>query len=350
MSHLENATIATGRNANSRAHGAHLPQSNSLPSGLHSGLYTGCVRHRRYAPVSNEFTYSGFWLYLDLAEIDDVFRGRWLWSSRRRALMQFRREDHLLFPDDILKPVPSDQSTQASLGKKPQRPSGQSGARSLPPLDESVRDLVEASTGRRRTGPIRLLTQVRSFGYLMNPVSFYYCFDENGSRVETVVAEVNNTPWGERHCYVLDTAGSKAAQSHTDSKTQDPSLAAVPVRSHSARHLRFEHSKRFHVSPFMQMEMNYRWKLTSPGRTLTVHIENWQHDDHSEQKRRLFDCTFHLQRRPITGVQLSRVLMKHPFMTGKFAGAIYWQALKLWWKRCPFIPHPNSQTQETSKS
>ena len=96
----------------------------------------------------------------------------------------------------------------------------------------------------------------------------------------------------------------------------------------------------------MQMKINYHWRLTSPGRTLTVHIENWQHDDHPGQGRQLFDCTFHLKRRPMTGRQLSRVLVRHPFMTGKFAGAIYWQALKLWWKHCPFVPHPNSQTQE----
>ena len=342
MSHVENATIAPGRGQASTAHNVHLRQS----APLQSALYTGCVRHRRFEPVRNEFTYSGFWLYLDLSEIDEVFRGRWLWSSRHRSLMEFRREDHLVFPDDILQPGQSTGPEPLSLGKKPQRRSGRSGIRSLPPLDESVRSLVEASTGQRRTGPIRLLTQVRSFGYLMNPVSFYYCFNQSGSQVETVVAEVNNTPWGERHCYVLDAADSGVGAVQDENRTPNPSLAGVAASSRSGGHLRFEHAKRFHVSPFMQMKMKYRWRLTSPGRTLTVHIENWRHGDHPGQGRQLFDCTFHLKRRPMTGRQLSRVLVRHPFMTGKFAGAIYWQALKLWWKHCPFVPHPNSQTQE----
>jgi len=171
----------------------------------------------------------------------------------------------------------------------------------------------------------------------MNPVSFYYCFDESGSQVTTVVAEVNNTPWGERHCYVLDSADADSCTPRHDGRNADAA---------SAGRLRFQHAKRFHVSPFMQMQINYRWKLTRPGRTLTVHIENWQPDDHSRKGRQLFDCTLHLRRHRITGRNLSRVLVRHPFMTGKFAGAIYWQALKLWWKRCPFVPHPNSQTQE----
>jgi DUF1365 family protein len=233
-----------------------------------------------------------------------------------------------------------------SQGTKPQRPKSSSREGQLRPLDDSVRSLVELSTGRRPNGPIRLLTQVRCFGYLMNPVSFYYCFDEAGSRVETVVAEVNNTPWGERHCYVLD---ATRRESDSDDSAEASSFAPFEVvRSSSgstgSRHLRFEHEKRFHVSPFMQMDMSYRWRIAEPGNSLTVHIENWQSD------RRLFDCTFHLKRRPMTGGQLARVLVRHPFMTGKFVGAIYWQALKLWWKGCPFVPHPNSKIQEASKS
>lgn len=222
----------------------------------------------------------------------------------------------------------------------------------MPPLDESVRSLVELSTGRRPTGPIRLLTQVRCFGYLMNPVSFFYCFDESDSRVETIVAEVNNTPWGERYCYVLDATPQKAGSEDSAESSSIAPFEAVRISSGStgSRHLRFEHEKRFHVSPFMQMDMSYRWRIAEPGNSLTVQIENWQ------SGRRLFDCTFHLKRRPMTGGQLARVLVRHPFMTGKFVGAIYWQALKLWWKGCPFVshpssvPHPNSKIQEASQS
>lgn len=338
-----------------------IPEADShldaaVPSGktLASGLYVGSVRHRRFEPIRNDFTYSGFWLYLDLAEIDAVFRGRWLWSARRAALMRFRREDHLLFPDDIASfentdrpaTVPSPPSRgdleKGSYGIRPERKT----QKTLPPLDESVRSLVELSTGRRPRGPIRLLTQLRCFGYLMNPVSFYYCFDEASSRVETVVAEVNNTPWGERHCYVLDATRQEDRSEHPAEASSFAPFEAVRISSRStgSRHLRFEHEKRFHVSPFMQMDMSYRWRIAEPDNSLTVQIENWQSD------RRLFDCTFHLKRRPMTGGQLARVLVRHPFMTGKFVGAIYWQALKLWWKGCPFVSHPNSKIQEASQS
>ncbi len=314
---------------------------------LESGLYVGRVRHRRFTPIDNAFTYSGYWVYLDLDELDRVFAGRWLWSTSRAALARFSREDHLLFPDDLL---PSDEAADSvafrsakersfaerkttirSLGRSPSPRTT-----SLPPLQDSIRDLVRAATGSTPTGPIRLLTQLRMVGYLINPVSYYYCFDATGLRVETVIAEVNNTPWGERHCYVLS-AGTGEGGTHENSpQSAWPESVSATLASAAEQRLRFEHAKRFHVSPFMNLEMDYRWSLVAPGPTLTVHIENWRASE------RLFDVTLHLQRREITGSELAGTLCRHPFMTGKVAAAIYWQALKLWWKRCPFVPHPNS--------
>ncbi len=265
---------------------------------MHSCLYTGWVRHRRFLPVENAFAYSGFWLYLDLAELEEVFRGRWFWSTSRFAPFRFRRSDHLGDPQV--------------------------------PLDESVRDLVEQETGTRPVGPIRLLTNLRCFGYVINPVSFYYCYSAEGSTVQTIVAEVHNTPWGEEHCYVLD-------------ESQNQGQGKIK---------RFEHAKGFHVSPFMEMDYNYRWKLTEPGERVSVHIDNLKVDDSDNQKsiRKWFDVTFLLKRRPITGVQLARALARHPFMTGKVVAAIYWQALKLWLKKVPFIPHPKHRETQTPRS
>lgn len=284
----------------------------TVPSGrrLNSCLYEGSVRHRRFSPVQNFFTYRGFWLYLDLAELDDVFRDRWMWSTSRTALFRFCREDHLSFPEDLEADSICRPSRECgpgrSLGRKPVR-----NGEPLPPLDSSVRDLVECSGAPRPQGPIRLLTQPRCFGYVLNPVSFYYCFTPDSSRVETVVAEVNNTPWKERHCYVLAAEGGR-------------------------QRLRFTHRKRFHVSPFMDLDMEYRWRIRPPRSSLSVYIENRQHGT------RLFDCTFHLKRRDISTAALTSSVLRFPFMTGKIAAAIYWQALRLWWKRCPFVPHPNS--------
>ncbi len=298
---------------------------------LKSCLYVGKVRHRRFEPVENAFTYSGSWLYLDLSELDRVFFGRLLWSTRRSAVARFHRADHLAFPEDIIPAALNSDDwlkpAEQSFGQRPERTN-----EPLSPLDIAVRSLVEAAGFERPDGPIRLLTQPRYFGYKMNPVSFYYCFDRDDEQVQTIVAEVNNTPWGERHCYILDRSNQPAQSAHspqTVDRNTEKTTSAV-------RRLRFRHGKRFHVSPFMKLNMDYRWSIVAPAKTLTVHIENWR------EANRLFDCTLHLKRRPISGGQLAGSLIRYPFMTGKIAAGIYWQALRLWWKKCPYVPHPGN--------
>jgi DUF1365 family protein len=155
-------------------------------------------------------------MYLDLAEVDQLFRGRWLWSARGPNLAWFRRSDHFGDPGED--------------------------------LDSLVRSLVETRLGRRPRGPVCLLTHLRYFGYCMNPVSFYYCWSADGSTLDAVVAEVHNTPWGETHCYVLD----------------------------ARRGPRHSFGKAFHVSPFMGMEQEYQWRVPAPGQTLTVCMQNFE--------------------------------------------------------------------------
>ncbi len=180
------------------------------------------------------------------------------------------------------------------------------------PLDRAVRDLVEARTGLRPTGPIRLLTMLRHFGVAMNPVSFFYAFGAADTGPETIVAEVHNTPWNERHCYVLDGRGRPAA----------------------GRALDFREAKAFHVSPFMDLAMDYRFRFSSPGRSLVVHIEN-----HAPNGR-FFDATLSLERREIDGRSLAAALVRHPFLTAGVLAGIYGHALRLWWKGVPYHPHP----------
>jgi len=240
---------------------------------MQSCLYLGSLRHRRYAPRPHAFRYRLFMTYLDLAELDEVFRGRWLWSTRRPALAWMRRADYL---------------GDARL-----------------PLDEAVRRRVEHETGERPQGPIRLLTHLRTLGLAFNPVSFYYCFDERGERVDTVVAEITNTPWNERHAYVLKGYG-----------------------------LRFRFAKAFHVSPFMPMGIEYDWRFTTPGGRLAVHMQNHR------EGRRVFDATLALERREIGAGSLAAVLARFPLMTFQVLGAIYWQALRLALLRTPFYSHP----------
>ncbi len=251
-----------------------------------SCVYRGWVEHRRYAPRPHRFRYSVFHLYLDLAELDHVFSGMRLWSVERRNVASFRRADHF----------------------------GDPGV----PLERAVRDLVEKKLGTRPEGPIRLLTHLRYFGYVMNPVSFYYCYDRGDQHVETIVAEINNTPWSETHCYVLG---------------DDPNLDS------DRRHYRF--TKDFHVSPFMGMDLVYDWYFRVPGERLTVHMKNLETGPDGRENL-LFDATMSLHRRPLDAAELRRALLHYPFMTGKVVTAIYWQALRLWLRKTPFFPHPRS--------
>ncbi len=243
------------------------------------------VRHRRYAPTPHSFRYPAYWLYLDLSEIEEVFRTGWIWSARNPALVRFRDADHLR----------QLRAEQPGLS-----------------LDAAVRQLVETCTSTRLAGPIRLLTNLGHFGFRLNPVSFYFCFDPSDSEVRVVVAEVNNTPWGEQHCYVLSDAEG--------------------VQTGSVR--RYRNPKEFHVSPFMDMALEYRWTIRGPGQRLLVHIENYESD------RRLFDASLFARRTELTPGSMTRVLWQYPLMTWQVFSAIYWQALRLWLKKTPYFPHP----------
>lgn len=250
---------------------------------MNSCIYEGLVRHRRYSPARVSFRYSLFIMYLDLDELPSLFKDRWLWSGERFNLAWFRRQDHLGDP--------------------------------AVPLARAVRGLVQRQTGAALEGPIRLLTHLRYFGYCFNPVSFYFCYDRAGENVDTVVAEVHNTPWGEQHAYVLG---------------PDMNEAGGPRK-------RYRFDKAFHVSPFMGMDVRYDWRFSEPGPRLAVHMDNWNGSG------KFFDATMSLERREITPPALARVLLRYPLMTGQVIGGIYWQALRLWLSKCPIHTHPKKQ-------
>jgi uncharacterized protein len=247
---------------------------------MHSCLYEGEIRHRRFAVASHEFAYRLVLLYADLDELPTLFAGRWLWSVERPNLVSFQRRDYH-----------GDPAT---------------------PLAEAVRDLVAMRTGRRPVGPVRLLAHPRWFGYVFNPLALYYCFDASGEGIEAIVGEVTNTPWGERHCYVLQ----------------------VPPERAAARRQSFRTPKVLHVSPFFDEDMEYRWRLLLPGENLVVHLEN-----HAGGAK-LFEATLRLRRREIGTASLARAVVAHPAMTARVWAAIHLQALRLWWKGVPFVPHP----------
>jgi DUF1365 family protein len=254
---------------------------------MHSCIYEGTIRHRRFSPRPNFFQYRLFFMFLDLAELPELFDIHPLWSYERFNLACFRRRDH--FGDPQL------------------------------PMDHAVADLVEDQLGARPTGPIRLLTHLRYFGHCFNPASFYYCYDPSDTRVETIVVEIHNTPWGERYCYVLGAEQNKH-----------------PVR-HWRRH---QFAKAFHVSPFIDMKIRYDWRFRVPNESLQVHMIDYQEGE------KLFDASLSLRRREISRGSLTNVILRYPLMTGKVIVMIYWQALRLIFKKTPFYTHP--QKKETS--
>jgi len=250
---------------------------------MESCIYEGQVSHTRSKPARHQFSYRLFLMYLDLDELETLFEKRWFWSASRPALARFRRKHH--------------------LGPENQ------------PLAEAVRDLVEEETGIRPGGPIRLLTNMSYFGYCFNPVSFYYCFSADGATVEHIVSEVNNTPWGERDTYVMCCNATTAFKSSW----------------------RFRPRKKMHVSPFMPMEIEYDWVLSAPADQLSVFMAN------SEDGTRMFTAAMSLNQRRISGWSLASVLLRFPFQTFKIILAIYWEALRLWVKRCPVYVHPGKE-------
>ncbi|MEG0184114.1 MAG: DUF1365 domain-containing protein [Stenotrophomonas sp.] len=246
-----------------------------------SAIYFGRVEHRRHQPHAHAFSYPVAQLLLDLDELDSLFAGRWLWSVGRRNVAEFRRSDYLGDPAVA--------------------------------LAEAVRDHAATVLGRRPDGPVRLLTHLRFGGHVFNPVSFYYCYCADGETLDCIVAEITNTPWKERHAYVLPAASAQR----------------------QGRALRWQFDKAFHVSPFMQMDCAYDWRFTPPADDLHVHMQVWR------DGQRQFDATQRMHRRPLDGPGLARVLACYPLMTLQVVAAIHWQALRLWLKRNPVHDHPS---------
>lgn len=243
---------------------------------MKSAIYEGRVTHRRRAPSTHAFSYPLYMLYLDLDELPSL-GSSWFGYERARPL-SFRRSDYLGDPEQ--------------------------------PLADAVWSRVEETFGSVERGAVRLLTHVRSFGYVFNPVSFYYCFDP-ADRLTAVVAEITNTPWGERHAYVVD-AGESC----------------------------FE--KAFHVSPFFGMNQRYRWTFTPPGDRLAVVMHNHENAD------RVFSAGLSLARRPFDTPHLVKTSLRHPAMGLAVHTLIYWQAFRLWMKRTPFFPHPTRNEERRS--
>ena len=318
-----------------------------LRPGRSSAIYEGTVYHQRRlvkgsSPAENAFKYPVFMVYVDLNECGgkfgdrngfqhQIFARHWLWSVEKWNVASLHREDYFGNPSI--------------------------------PLATCVRDLVEARTGTRPSGSIRMLCNIRYFGYNFNPVVIYYCFEGEGENetLHDVVLEVSNTPWLEKRLYVLPFDESGLG----------------PVNRGVSSSLRKRWKKDFHVSPFMNRQHEYFWKIRAPGPHLNITAtsflsrdssddENNTHktgaaptkllphqdkeDGEGDEARRdvdvvTFQVVLKLEHRELSFTNMTWCLLRYPLMTGVAQLYIHWQAVKVLWKGVKYVSPPKESPQ-----
>lgn len=240
---------------------------------MRSRLAEGMVAHRRVEGPVHGFRYGIFMTLLDLDELPALDSSLRLFGHGRRRLLSFRDEDHF---------DGSARGVRASLAA-----------------------VVRAAGHEPPAGRVEALTSCRVLGYVFNPVSFFYCYDES-DRLALLVAEVNNT-FGDRHSYVL------------------------PVEEGYEWHRK----KLMHVSPFNQPDAGtYFFAAPPPGERIEVGIDLVRAGVTAVAAR------LSLRTRPLTDGAVAGALLRFPFVTAKVTAAIHWEALRLWWKGAPSFPRP----------
>lgn len=248
------------------------------------GIYRGWVRHRRSKPKQHDFRYPLAMVMFDLDVMDSIFAKSKYWSREALNCISFKRKDYI----------------QADTGIKQS-------------IKSAVQEKIKQQTGQDFDGRVMLLTHPRYLGFVINPVSFYFCYA--GDQLVHIVSEINNTPWDERFTYVLTPEGTSQR-------------AGTQV-------LNFEFDKQFHVSPFMPMGMQYRWRFSLQPNKINIHMTLLQKGE------KIFDATMQGDQQPFTQKSMRSLPFAYPLQTILVACRIYWHALLLYIKGIRFHTHPD---------
>jgi hypothetical protein len=230
-----------------------------------SALYVGFIVHRRLRPRAHHLRYSAFWLWLDLDEADRLSDRLRLFSHNRFNALSFHDADH--------------------------------GDCSGAPLRDQVEAHLRAAGIETAGGPIRLLCMPRVFGYVFNPLSVYFCFRCDES-LAALLYEVRNT-FGERHSYL------------------------IPVSDDAGPVIVQHCQKLFYVSPFMDMDVSYAFRVAIPTESVSIAVEAVGKDGP------LLTAALSGRRVTLTDMALLRALITHPALTLKVIAAIHWHAIRM---------------------
>ncbi|MCB4438043.1 DUF1365 domain-containing protein [Alteromonas sp. McT4-15] len=246
---------------------------------IESAIYRGTVFHQRFKPTQHKFDYDIylFWLKLSGNELETLDSTLSHFSTSKRARARFKRSDYL-------------------------------GDQDVPLAQAVLQKMQSLNNNVALEGDVFMLGQIRMWGLYFSPVNFYYLRDDQGTFTH-LLAEVSNTPWNERHHYLVDLK----TQAHTE--------------------------KAFHVSPFNPMDMTYHWRISQPSHTLSLAMDCVRDDKE-------FSAGINLQKFKLDEANLSNAMKRIPSMTIKTMAGIYWQALKLFLKRTPLYSHPEKSQEQ----